>query len=590
MKDESLLLPNRRIGDEYGEEPGRPTDAEASRRAARPVTREEVLPRLSPVKQAVYACVRECVDELEQVAPWELLYYPPENREALLAMNGGLVVAIREGPERIDRLLAGLPAESAPGGPTGDEISFLFHGIHRMVAHDLKRLGSSLETIRNRGPAAPTLLADGQRLCELAADLKGKYASSLMGAAASVLGEGEGVGVELEPILFPEKAEEFRCTRELVGALREAVTAIRQLPGQLPFAEIVERWRQGRRIDQYALADLPSLRGKIGQLLKERSRRALYSGDYHQISRREVLLSARINELERLHQQTWAVYSPGGPPDLSPVFARLVELALEVAAVLDVNILKGILGEKKVNGLRGRAAAVAGKTPPPAGPGVGQGGEGAGQEPLVPLLAEDDLRIFFEMLLTAVQRRASLTVRETVEPPVPVPPARQAPKPQPVVAPPPLSSPSPRIAPAGPVPAAVRPAAPVRREPAVDPRVVLARIHTLLLDLQAPTNAHWSSFRMTQRLLEKHSRIPVAMFHAVNPFLQDVLYRLVPDLQRIVPCQGITEEAVARLETVCRELCEGDPEPAQFVDEVPRKLERILRFLEALRSIAQPSA
>jgi hypothetical protein len=584
MKDESLLLPNRRIGDEYGEEPGRPANAGGSRRAAQPATREEVLPRLGAVKQAVYACVRECVDELEQVAPWELLYYPPENREALLAMIGGIVVAIREGPQRIDRLLAGLPAESAPGGPTGDEIGFLFHGIHRMVAHDLKRLVSGLETVRDRGPAVPTLLADGQRLCELAADLKGKYASSLMGAAASILSEGEGVGVELEPLLFPEKAEEFRCTRELVGALREAVTAIRQLPGQLPFSEIVERWRQGRRIDQYALADLPSLRGKIGQLLKERSRRALYSGDYHQISRREVLLSARVNELERLHQQTWAVYGPGGPPDLSPVFARLVELALEVAAVLDVNILKGVLGEKKVNGLRGRAAAMAGKTSPPAGPG----GEGAaaGQESLVPLLAEDDLRIFFEMLLTAVQRRASLTVREAVEPTAPVPPARQAPKPAPVAAPP---SPPLRPAPAGPVPA-VRPAAPVRKEPAVDPRVVLARIHSLLLDLQAPTNAHWSSFRMTQRLLEKHSRIPVAMFHAVNPFLQDILYRLVPDLKRIVPCQGITEEAVARLEAVCRELCEGDPEPAQFVDEVPRKLERILRFLEALRSIAQPSA
>ncbi len=580
MKDESLLLPNRRIGDEYGEEPGRSTDAGASRRSARPVTREEVLPRLSPVKQAVYACVRSCVDELEQVAPWELLYYPPENREALLAMIGGLVVAIREGPERIDRLLAALPAESASGGPTGDEIGFLFHGIHRMVAHDLKRLGSGLEMLRDRGPAVPTLLADGQRLCELAADLKGKYASSLMGAAASVLGEGEGVGVELEPILFPEKAEEFRCTRELVVALRDAVTAIRQLPGQLPFSEIVERWRQGRRIDQYALADLPSLRGKIGQLLKERSRRALYSGDYHQICRREVLLSARVNELERLHQLTWAVYGPGGPPDLAPVFARLVELALEVAAVLDVNILKGILGEKKVNGLRGRAAAVAGKTPPPTGAGAGEG-----QEPLVSLLAEDDLRIFFEMLLTAVQRRASLTVREAVEPPPPVPPARQAPKPAPVAAPP-----SPPLRPASPGPApAARPAAPVRREPAVDPRVVLARIHALLLDLQAPTNAHWSSFRMTQRLLKKHSRIPVAMFHAVNPFLQDILYRLVPDLKKIVPCQGITEEAVARLEAVCRELCEGDPDPTQFVDEVPRKLERILRFLEALRSIAQPS-
>jgi len=123
---------------------------------------------------------------------------------------------------------------------------------------------------------------------------------------------------------------------------------------------------------------------------------------------------------------------------------------------------------------------------------------------------------------------------------------------------------------------------------AVDPGAGLARIHALLIDLQAPTNAHWSSFRMTQRLLEKQSRMPVAMFHAVNPFLREIVERLVPELRRIVPRQGITEEAVARLEAVCHELCEGNPEPAQFAEEVPRKLERILRFLDALRSLAQP--
>jgi len=94
---------------------------------------------------------------------------------------------------------------------------------------------------------------------------------------------------------------------------------------------------------------------------------------------------------------------------------------------------------------------------------------------------------------------------------------------------------------------------------------------------------------MTQRLLEKHSRIPVAMFHAVYPFLQDILALLIPDLKAIAPLKGLTAEAVARLEVVCRELCDGDPEPEQFADEVPRKLERILRFLDGLRSLAQPA-
>lgn len=568
MKDDAPLLSNGLVDDEQDEWSTGPTEAAPARRASPPSTRDEVVARVGAVKKAVYVLVRHCVDELERAAPWELLYYPPEDPDALLAMVGGLVVAIKGVPKKIDLLLRKLPAgETGTDEPAREDIGFLFHGIHRMVAHDIKRLDGALAPVRDRGPAAPPTPVEGQRLCELSADLKGKYASALMGAAASLIGEGLWNSVELEPVLFPEKAEEFRCTRELVVSLREAVAAIRQLPEQIPFATVVERWRQETRIDQYALADLPSLRGKIGRLLKESSRRALYSGDYHQISRREVVLSQRINELERLHQQTWDA-NAAASPDLAPVFARLVQLTLEMAAVLDADILKGLIGEKKVNGLRGRAVSVAGKGPPPR---ASASGDDDGLDALVPLLSEDDLRIFFEMLLTAVQRRASLSVRE------PGAPEGEAPAPPPPPSPPPAAT---RPAPRAPEPAPA----------AIDPRPVLARIDALLTELQSAGNPHWNSFRMTQRLLEKHSRLPAAMFHAVNPFLLEITGRLIPDLKSIAPYKGLTLEAVQRLETVCRELCEEDPSPAQLTGEVPRKLERILRFLDALRSVVQPGA
>jgi hypothetical protein len=568
MKDEVPLLSNGLIGNEQDDWIDGPVDAAPARRASPPPTCDEVLARVGAVKKAVYVLVRHCMDEFERAAPWELLYYPPEDPDALLAMVGGIAVAIKAVPKKVDMLLRKLPVgETGSDEPTREDIGFLFHGIHRMVAHDIKRLEGILAPVRDRGPDAPPTFTEGQRLCELSADLKGKYASALMGAAASLIGEGVWNGVELEPVLFPEKAEEFRCTRELVVSLRTAVAAIRQLPEQIPFTEIVERWRQETRVDQYALADLPSLRGKIGCLLKERSRRALYSGDYHQISRREVLLSERINELERLHQQTWAgqgaAAAPDFAPDLAPVFSRLVQLTLEMAAVLDADILKGLIGEKKVNGLRGRAVSALKKQPSPgSGPG-----DDDGLDSLVALLSEDDLRIFFEMLLTAVQRRASLSVREPGESEE----AEPAPPPAPAAAPPvrPIAPPMPPPAP----------------EPVIDPRPALARIDAVLLDLQSPANPHWNSFRMTQRLLEKHSRLPAAMFHAVNPFLQEISGRLIPDLKAIAPYKGLTLEAVQRLEAVCRELSAEDPAPAQFEDEVPRKLERILRFLDALRSV-----
>jgi hypothetical protein len=567
MKDEAPLLSNGLVDDEQDEWTSGPAGVAPPPPAPLPpppADCAEVLTRIGAVKKAVYVLVRHCVDELERAAPWELLYYPPEDPDALLAMVGGLAVAIKAVPKKVDMLLRKLPAgDSGTGEPAREDIGFLLHGIHRMVAHDIKRLEGTLAPVRDRGPDAPPTQDEGQRLCELSADLKGKYASALMGAAASLIGEGVWNSVELEPVLFPEKAEEFRCTRELIISLREAVAAIRQLPKQIPFAAVVERWRQEARVDQYALADLPSLRGKIGRILKESSRRALYSGDYHQISRREVLLSERINELERLHQQTWTAPAAGAPP----AFARLVQLTLEMAAVLDADLLKGMIGEKKVNGLRGRAvsaASAAAKGRPPAG-------DDDGLETLVPLLAEDDLRIFFEMLLTAVQRRASLTVREPEAPaPAPPPPTLQQPRQQ-------------RAAPRAPEPAAEPPL-----DPPIDPRPALTRIDAVLQELQSPVNAHWNSFRMTQRLLEKHSRLPAAMFHAINPFLLEITGRLIPDLKGIAPYRGLTLEAVQRLETVCRELCRADPTPAELTDDIPRKLERILRFLDALRSVVTP--
>jgi hypothetical protein len=596
MKDDAPLLSNGLIDDEQDEWISSPeeTAAAPARLPQPPATREEVLAQIGAVKKAVYALVRQCVDDFERAAPWDLLYYPPDDSDALLAMVGGLVVTVKGVPKKIDGLLRKLPAETGGDGPAREDVGFLLHGIHRMVAHDIKRLEGTLAPVRDRGPAAPPTCDEGQRLCELSADLKGKYASALMGASASLIGEGQWDGVELEPVLFPEKAEEFRCTRELMLSLRETIAAIRRLPEQVPFAQIVERWRQETRIDQYALADLPALRGRIGLLLKERSRRALYTGDYHQISRREVLLSKRINEMERLHQATW---DPEAAADLAPVYPRLVQLTLEMAAVLDADILKSLIGEKTVNGLRGRSASPKGAPPRPDDDGL---------EALAPLLAEDDLRIFLEMLLTAVQRRASLSVREPA-PPAPAPaPAPPPPKKAAAPAPPPKRTPPPAPPPPTPPieeapaftvdellsplpdflaePPPPKPAPPPAARP-VDPRAAMARIRAKLDELQAPTNANWNNFRLAQRMLEKHARLPGAMFHSINPFLQEIADHLVPDLKLIVPNKGLTLEAVQRLETVCRELCNTDPSPADMVSEVPKKLERILRFLDALRTV-----
>jgi len=585
-----------------------------------PATCEEVLAQVGPARTAVYEMVRGCVDDFERTAPWRLLYYPPEEPDAFLALLDALVELIQGIPKRVAAALGKIPKGTSESDdePTREDVRFMFSGIHHMVEHDLNRIEKTLAPVRERGLGVPATQDERQLLCELSADLKGKYASSMMGAAASLIAQGLWNGVELEPILFPEKAEEFRNTRELMDLLKEVTAVIKQLPEQVHFTELVSGWQRGIRADQYALADLPSLRGKIAKLLKERTRRALYSGDYHQISRREILLSERINELETLHQKTWSSTEHGGGQDLAPMYARLVQLTLEMAAVLDVTILKELIGAKKVDGLRARVTAARNRPAPTAST------PGQGLDSLIPLLAEDDLRIFLELLLGAVMRRASLSVTmrepepEAPAPPPPPPPAAKPPKPA-KTAPPPAPEPLPEldewklpppipdyqvtVARTFPSPEPSpelwtsstamdwaqnepEPPAPPSAEltPRPNLRPTLKMVSDLLSELLAPANSNLSSFRMTQRLLSKHARIPAAMFQSIQPYLKDVQERLIPALKQITPFRGITDEAVRKLDGYCTELRRPGLSPAELKDEVPKKMERLVRFLEALRA------
>jgi outer membrane biosynthesis protein TonB len=641
MDDEfSWALPE---GIEGSEESHSPPPARA-RLAPPPATREEVLAQVKPARSAVYEMVRTCVDDFETTAPWKLLYYPPEEPEAFVDFLDALLALIQGIPKRVAATLSKIPKGTGESDdePTREDVRFMFSGIHHMVEHDLNRVDKTLAPVRERMAATPD---ERQLLCELSADLKGKYASSMMGAAASLIAQGLWNGVALEPILFPEKAEEFRNTRELVDLLKEVTTIIKQLPDQVHFTELVSGWQRGVRADQYALADLPSLRGKIAKLLKERTRRALYSGDYHQISRREILLSERINELETLHQKTWSATEHGGGQDLAPTYARLVQLTLEMAAILDVTILKELIGDKKVEGLRARVT-IAKTRPAPTASTPGQG-----LDSLIPLLAEDDLRIFLELLLGAVMRRASLSVAmrgpepepaPAPPPPSPPPPAakpkppkpepKAAPAPEPVpkmdewmlpppipdydasvasapawVAPEPKPSPIPQptaetwtssttmdwlqnepeppsSSPSPPPPSSFIPGMDAGAAARTNLRPALKAVSDLLNELLASANPNLSSFRMTQRLLSKHARIPAAMFQSIQPYLKEIQERLLPALKEITPFRGITDEAVKKLEGYCVELRRPNLSPAELKDEVPKKMDRLVRFLEALRA------
>ncbi|MEM7356988.1 MAG: hypothetical protein AAF657_39605, partial [Acidobacteriota bacterium] len=71
---------------------------------ALPWDRDELLTRVGDPKAAIYRMVRTILDDLEAVAPWEGLYYPPTDADEFLSMETALIGMIEDIPQRVATL------------------------------------------------------------------------------------------------------------------------------------------------------------------------------------------------------------------------------------------------------------------------------------------------------------------------------------------------------------------------------------------------------------------------------------------------------------------------------------------------------
>ncbi len=515
-----------------------------------------LLGALSPAGRALYTAVRTMVDELERAISWGLLYYPPDDLGILAGRLQALTQSIRRLHGRLATCLPAFPAEDpGPGGdPLRAEVEFYFDSVLRMIDKDLGRLEAATLAL---DPAHPPAAEALEQLCELAADLKGKFSSSIMSATVALVAQGRWTSAQIEPVLFPEKADEARRSRELADHLRAIVDWLAELTQRLPLAEIVQRWKGGERADQYAFSDLVVLRGHLGTLLRERTRRALYSGDYYQIRLRETQLAERLNELEWLHRRTWTGSAASAADRIANELPRLIQLVREIAAVIDVEQLTAIVGEKTV--LRLRAQVGISAAPHADAP----------FDPIVPLLAHDDLRLFFNMLLGAVQRRAALAESDRLSSAGTAPTAV---RPLPL----PVRAPVPSAAPAAPAPAPLS---------AAQQALLVQDLRRRLSALQGAQSVRWNDFRLVQHMLERHRRMPDEMTRGARPFIEELHTVIVPDLKRLAPYRGLTIELVDRLDGTCRALL-ADQGLTAMADTTPlQRLERLQRFLDALQAV-----
>ncbi|MCP3957180.1 MAG: hypothetical protein GY719_04950 [bacterium] len=589
---------------------GRPVVSEAGIAAVPPEPlpsdREELLAAVGKHKASIYLMVRTTLDDLEAVAPWEGLYYPPTGTEEFLSMETALVAMIEDIPQRVESLTRELLDETADDDTreAGENLEFYFQGIQMSVSSELEKLKRNLDGYR--ATVAPQPLSGEQRAfsCEISADLKGKYTSSIMGAAASLIAERRWNGVEIEPLLFPEKAEEFDRNERLVETLSEVTESISGFLELVPLLDLVASWKLHRRVDQYALAPLYTLLGNLGMLMQVSSRRALYSGDYHQIQRRETLLSTRFNELTTLHNMTWGTVPDAGRLEAEAVYPAMVQKATELAAVLHIELLKKIIGEKSVKDLL--VIVTMEKEDEASGLSLGDERRKSRRRrvaeelrPLIPLLYDEDLKTFLELLLGSVLKRASLAIqRESLAQPElkvvrpdEMPPAGEAAAVEPAapetaaellaplpedltdssLEPPGLDSPTPGVD-----------AGSARLE-------ALRALHEVLQPLLSRTGAHRKSFELVRRLLKQQRSIPTGLLDSMRPYLHDLMNSLIPKMHEDGELGDLYNNYGEKLLEQCQVLCDPSLHVGSWGADVPGAMEKVLDLLNRLAIVTRGS-
>jgi hypothetical protein len=591
--------------------------------------------------------VRRILDTFEEVAPWDRLYYAPSDAREFLAMEVRFHGAIEGIPGQVDSLLATFPEGSldASQGEMLDDARFFFSTIHESVSHDLGKLRSKLKALSLTAETIALTEDEREFVSELTADLKGKYTSSMMGAAANLIAGEQLNGVEIEPILFPEKQEEFERNELLVETLTEVVENISNLLEEVPLAHAVEQWKLGERVDQYALTSLYSFLGNIGKLMKDKCRRALYSGDYHQIRRRETLLSARINELQMLHNISWGTAASGSMGEGETPFPMMIQKATELASILDINILRKIIGEKLVKDLltivtieKEKSKRRDGNEEDPAQSGFRKDLP-KNLYSLIDLVRDDDLNNFLNLLLGSVLKRGSLTLkrnqerkkaREQLEEIFEGPAVEgggelfefdeevafggaasevsSLPKSEPSIL---QEVPNFGTADQGSQdfepevdfsaleipPVDFDPVTEDVTEPTADPAAealvaaaarekleALQALQEIMLPLLSRSNAHRKSFELVHRMLKQNKTLPPAMLQSMHPYLFDLMNMLIPQLHNLPGIEEVSADHSSHLIEFCTFLCKKELSPAQLRSVVPGAMQRLIRLLDGLSS------
>lgn len=557
-------------------------DENAPSLAPPPETREGILARVETFRRRIYQEIRAVVDELEEAAPWPELLVPSSDGPTLLASLTRYLEVTRSIPHRVEAVLrtSGDPPDEE-GEAAIEEARFYFRRIQRMVDPEVAALETRLETLGEASRGRRVDQSSLDRTAELTVDLKGKHTSALMGAAASLVAEGRWDGVGTGFILFPEKEEERDRSRRLLEAVHDVVHRIRDLPYQVDFLTFYERWSNNQRVEKHALAELPALGSHVGKLLQADLRRALYSGDFQAIQLRSEALGRLGLEMESLHRGTWgATQRADGSGADDATYERMKNHLMEIAAVVDLELLEILLGRGAVRELSEAADLPADEVSPEELAAIP-----ADRHHLLPWFRIPDLLRFLEVLKVNIQRRAGLEEEPKAPPDDVEAPAPEVSRPAAleIPAPPTLEFPSlPSEGDLAAVTQSHETGRPLEELSDTGRIEVTERLALLLDELRSPANRDWQTVQMFHRLLSKHRQVPPALMEGIQAFVYQVTNDLVPLIETAASFGALPSVTGARLMSLCVELSRTDLSVEDMTDRIPRALDRFTRLLDAV--------
>lgn len=304
-------------------------------------TLESLRRNASHARWRVYETAREILADLDGRIGWKKLYEEDLGLAELVSWGLFLEEAVPQAMQRLRGVLDEPVPDGALPEPRPEELEdHLFWGtkqIEQSIQQPLSVLSRNMvSSITGEGEAdsGNDLLQKKRSLAIPIAEVAGKTRSEVRKFTAFLVAGDDRNPGNVELVLFPGRTEELGKGLYLKRKLVETMESFQGSEIRMSIADVLRLWREGRVLGQAALAEVDVFLANLRTILDRDNRRALYVDSFYRLADwNEHLAACREGLSEYL-----------GDDKVEDTLTK------EIAAILDTEILAGILGKEHLKG------------------------------------------------------------------------------------------------------------------------------------------------------------------------------------------------------------------------------------------------